>query len=313
VASGELGIGVLAYGGGGEFRSLLDSLSAEGVAPESILLVHNPAAAGESPPAAPAGVEVVGTGANLGYAGGMNVAVARLLERGCAQVLLLTHDARLRPGALDSLLAAAAAQPEFGVLGPTLLLAGTETVFSCGGETDANGANAHRKVTSGEATGGIFGCDWVDGGTMLVRREAFERVGDFDERFWGYCEEADLCLRVRGAGWRVGVVAAARADQEPGAAKRVGAWAYLMTRNGIEYAGRARGRRGLVAITLRSAQLVGFNLLRAALRRLGLRPGAPDEPWALAVGTARGAVDRYRGRWGAPPDGLPGMGDLRNV
>ena len=52
-----------------------------------------------------------------------------------------------------------------------------------------------------------------------------ERVGGFDERFWGYCEEADLCLRVRRAGFGVGVVAAA--PRRPGlrggqAARRLG-------------------------------------------------------------------------------------------
>jgi GT2 family glycosyltransferase len=159
----------------------------------------------------------------------------------------------------------------------------------------------------------ILACDWVDGGTMLVRRQIFERVGDFDERFWGYCEEADLCLRARNAGFEVGIVAAAKADQESGMGKRIGAWAYLITRNGIEYAGRARGVRGVATITLRSLSIVALNLLRAGLRRARLRPGSAEEPWALAVGTWRGAVDRFRGRWGPPPADLPGMGDLRNA
>jgi hypothetical protein len=43
------------------------------------------------------------------------------------------------------------------------------------------------------------------------------------------------------------------------------------------------------------------------------RPGGPREPWLLAVGTGRGAIDFLRGRWGPPPPGLPGMGDVSNV
>jgi GT2 family glycosyltransferase len=308
-----LGAVVLSYGGGGELGPLLDSLLREGLPSSAVLVVHNQAAPGEPPPDVPAGFEVVQTDRNRGYAGGMNVGVSRQLEHGAERLLLLTHDARLRPGALAALLEAAAEQPRFGVLGPALLLTGTETPFSFGGTTSASGANAHLKERPGVTEGGIFACDWVDGGTMLVRREVFERIGSFDERFWGYFEEADLCLRARRAGFSVGVVLAAAADQAPGATKRLGAWAYLMTRNGIEYARRAAGLPGLVAITARSAWIVALNLLRAVLRALHLRPGGPSEPWTLAVATARGAIDRFRGRWGPPPAGLPGSGDLRNA
>ncbi len=310
-----LGVAVLAYGGGGEFVPLIESLLAEGVPPAAVLVVHNPAEPGEPAPGVPSGCELIQTGRNLGYAGGMNVGVSSLLARGVEPtvILVLTHDARLRPGAVDTLLTAAAAHPRFGILAPSLVLTGTDTPFSFGGTTSANGATSHLKEPPVGATDGVYACDWVDGGTMLVRREVFERVGDFDERFWGYCEEADLCLRARRAGFSVGVVPAAKADQAPGASKRLGAWSYLITRNGIEYARRAAGLRGLFAITLRSVWIVALNLFRVALRGLRLRPGGPAEPWTLAVGTARGALDRFRGRWGPPPPDLPGMGDLRNA
>jgi N-acetylglucosaminyl-diphospho-decaprenol L-rhamnosyltransferase len=46
-------------------------------------------------------------------------------------------------------------------------------------------------------------CDWTAGSFMLIRREALLAAGVLDERFFLYCEETDLCLRVRRAGWRV--------------------------------------------------------------------------------------------------------------
>jgi N-acetylglucosaminyl-diphospho-decaprenol L-rhamnosyltransferase len=46
-------------------------------------------------------------------------------------------------------------------------------------------------------------CDWTSGSFLLVRREALERAGLLDERFFFYSEEIDLCLRVRQAGWQV--------------------------------------------------------------------------------------------------------------
>jgi GT2 family glycosyltransferase len=48
-----------------------------------------------------------------------------------------------------------------------------------------------------------FPCDWTTGSFMLVRREALESAGWFDERFFMYAEETDLCRRVKTAGWEV--------------------------------------------------------------------------------------------------------------
>jgi GT2 family glycosyltransferase len=46
-------------------------------------------------------------------------------------------------------------------------------------------------------------CDWTSGSFMLVRREALDTVGWFDERFFLFCEETDLCWRLRHAGWEI--------------------------------------------------------------------------------------------------------------
>jgi N-acetylglucosaminyl-diphospho-decaprenol L-rhamnosyltransferase len=46
-------------------------------------------------------------------------------------------------------------------------------------------------------------CDWVSGSFMLARREAVLSAGLFDERFFLYSEEPDLCLRMKRAGWSV--------------------------------------------------------------------------------------------------------------
>lgn len=45
--------------------------------------------------------------------------------------------------------------------------------------------------------------DWVSGACMVARRGVLEELGGFDERFFMYFEDADLCRRVRGAGWLV--------------------------------------------------------------------------------------------------------------
>lgn len=45
--------------------------------------------------------------------------------------------------------------------------------------------------------------DWLPGAFMMIRRKMIDRIGFFDERFFLYYEETDLCLRARKAGWKV--------------------------------------------------------------------------------------------------------------
>jgi len=45
--------------------------------------------------------------------------------------------------------------------------------------------------------------EWISGCAMLIRRSLLEQIGCFDERFFMYWEEIDLCLRARRAGWRL--------------------------------------------------------------------------------------------------------------
>jgi GT2 family glycosyltransferase len=302
---------VLTYGVSAAHEPLLDSLLSQEIAAEQILVVHNPAVPGEPDPSVPPGCEVLRASHNLGYAGGMNLGIERQLAAGCDLLLLLTHDARLRAGALSTLLVAAAAHSDFGVLGPGLVFAGTEAPFSLGGRTRSNGSTTHLREAI-VVEGGIAPCDWVDGGTLLIRAEALAQTGGFDERFWSYCEEADLCLRIARAGFRVGVVPDALADQMPGGTNRPGPWAYLMTRNGAAYAYRAVGPRGAAFITVRACFETIKELARAAIRLTPLRSGSVADPWAAAVGTLRGVGDFYRRRWGPPPP-LPGSGDVSNV
>lgn len=307
----ELGAVVLAYGAGGEYLRVLASLERQAVSIARTIVVHNPAVPGERLPPPPPGCEVIAASHNLGYAAGMNLGIRRLLARPPELVLLLTHDASLRDGALRRLVEAVASETAYGVLGPALLFAGSEEAFSFGGTASPTGDLGHRRARPRTA-GPVVPCDWVDGGTMLVRSEVLRQVDAFDERLWSYCEDADLCLRVRRAGFEVGIVPDAVADQVPGAAKRPGPWAYLRARNGLAFASRRAGARGVAAGVLRWGGLALSELARTLARLTPLRPGDPTATWPVAVGTVRGIFDFVRGRWGPPPP-LPGGGDLKNV
>jgi N-acetylglucosaminyl-diphospho-decaprenol L-rhamnosyltransferase len=72
--------------------------------------------------------------------------------------------------------------------------------------------------------------DWASGAFLLVRAEAWRGVGGFDEGYFMYCEDTDLCLRLQLAGWRI-----ARAD-----ARAVHAAAWSSRRPGRAMAWHAR-------------------------------------------------------------------------
>lgn len=68
-----------------------------------------------------------------------------------------------------------------------------------------------RSVPSGEV-------DWVSGSCFLARRSAWDALGGFDEAYFMYAEDVDLCRRAKEAGWRVGFEPAARVVHVQGAA-----------------------------------------------------------------------------------------------
>jgi GT2 family glycosyltransferase len=293
---------ILAYGAGDLHVPLLASLLGAGVAPEALVVVHNPASAEDRPGGVP-GVPVIRNRRNLGYAGAMNIGIRHQLARGARHVLLLTHDTRPRPGALAALGRAAARSPEFGVLGPALCFAGSERAFSYGGRTARDGSVGH--VLDPPAPGRVAACDWIDGSAMLLRADALAGVGLLDDRFFMYFEETDLCLRMRRGGWSVGVVVEAIAEQEPGRGRRIGAFTYLMTRNGTEYARCVAGTRG-VAAAVRRVVLETPAHLGAVVRR----SAAAAESRVVLAAMWLGLLDFARRRFGPPPARLAGLGDV---
>ena len=151
-------------------------------------------------------LEIVTTGKNLGYAGGMNVGIRRALAAGAEHVLLLNDDLVVEPDVVPPLLAAMN-DPAVGGVQPKLLLAGTDPplVNSVGVALGRDGAGTD--IGLGEPDGPQFalGRDVLacTGGALLLRRALLDNVGGFDERFFLYYEDVDLALRAAELGWRM--------------------------------------------------------------------------------------------------------------
>lgn len=293
----SIGAVVLAYGDEEVHRPLLVELAAAGVAPGRVVIVHNPAGSREPALPVPAGSTVLEMERNSGYAGGMNAGIRRHLEGGCTHVVLLTQDARFHSDGLSRLLAATDAG--FGIVGPALRWDATITCY--GGVVEMDGRVRFRQSPPA-ALPRVAECDWVDGSALLVDARVFQDVGLFDERFFMYFEEVELCWRAAAAGWGIGVLQESVAEQDHGYLRRPALYAYLMTRNGLEFARRAAGRRGVASVLAAAATGTPRSQLAPMLcgvAAFGLRRFGPPPP-SLLQPVARGPLpesNRPPGWW----------------
>jgi N-acetylglucosaminyl-diphospho-decaprenol L-rhamnosyltransferase len=203
------------------------SLRADGV--QEIVVVDNDSDDGSQ--AALAAVDAaafVPSGANLGFGSAANIGAAATSGR---LLLIMNPDAVVVPGAVPALAAALDADGGLAVVGPRV--------------ENPDGTcypSARRFPALGVAVGHAFlglvrpdnrftrrykmldvdrnlaaDVDWVSGTCMLARRSAFEAVGGFDEAYFMYVEDVDLCWRLHRAGWRVGYEPGARVVHKVGA------------------------------------------------------------------------------------------------
>jgi len=152
---------------------------------------------------------------------GFGAAVNRAARETRARLLwLLNPDCEVVPGAFAALVETLDAHPDCAIAAPRLLNADGSVQASARGAPTAwtglfgrhslltkvfpSAPEARRNlpardlVESGVESAPV---DWVMGASMLVRREPFDAVGGFDERYFLYWEDADLCRRLRARGW----------------------------------------------------------------------------------------------------------------
>lgn len=147
---------------------------------------------------------------NLGFARAANIGIARALERGADAVLLLNNDTIVAPDAPRRLAEALASSERIGVISPKIFLFDQPgRLWSVGGVyRDHNAID----LGTGELDYGQYDAaalDFVYGCAMLLRASMLRAIGGFDERFFMYYEDVDLCLRARAAGYEVKLAPAA--------------------------------------------------------------------------------------------------------
>lgn len=145
-------------------------------------------------------VEIVQSGANLGFGAGCNIGIRLALERSAEYIWLLNNDALVLPSTLEALVTTAQANTRAAVVGSVTRYAYEPHDMQCyGGGSVCNllGRSKHL-MRPGRLT-------YIFGASMLLRVASLQTVGLFDERFFLYWEETDLCYRLTNAGWQLAV------------------------------------------------------------------------------------------------------------
>jgi N-acetylglucosaminyl-diphospho-decaprenol L-rhamnosyltransferase len=200
-----------------ELDACLGSLLSDPARDPEVIVVDHSTSAGElarvqakHPP-----FRVAATPDNRGFSAGVNTGARLATGR---HLLILNPDTQLRPGAIDTMVTYLDTHADTAVVGarvedpggtvqrsarrfPTMLtgLAGRSSLFTR--IWPGNPLSRH-DVLADASTTTPREVDWVAGSCMAVRAEAFEQVGGMDEQFFLYWEDADLCKRLRAAGWR---------------------------------------------------------------------------------------------------------------
>lgn len=219
---------ILTWNDGVLLDSAVQSVSDSGVEDLSLIVVDN----GSDRPAQVDRAKLVRNVENRGVAAGRNQGVR---AGSSPYVCLLDSDARLLPGALQSMIrvlerdgdiamaapvfvgqpASASAGPAYGIVQKALRALNVRSTYRAGPEFDCG----QRDV------------DFAIGACQVFRRSAFEAVGGLDEAYFYGPEDVDFCLRLRERGWRIVQLQDAVVEHPPRRRNRG-----LLTRRGARHA-----------------------------------------------------------------------------
>jgi N-acetylglucosaminyl-diphospho-decaprenol L-rhamnosyltransferase len=257
---------VVSYNSRGELRRCVEPLSPlEGV---HVFVVDNASSDGSLEAVADLPVERIALPRNGGFSHGCNAG----WRAGRAPfVLFLNPDARMDAGSLERLVTALEETQGAGAAAPRITHAGGELDYSQRRfprlrSTYAQALFLHRLFPRASWTDELIrdpaaysqsgSPDWVSGACILVRRSVLTELSGWDEGFFMYCEDIDLCRRLRKAGHDLLYEPAATVLHEGGASAPRTSLLPVLAASRLRYAVKHRGK------------------VAAMLERLGIALGA---------------------------------------
>ena len=236
----DVSVVIVNYNAGVELTRALESIAGDlGARPWEAVIVDNASSDDSSAAVARFAPQarVLRNEQNLGFARGVNQGLA---ATSAPVVLIINPDCCLVAGAFASLLHELVRSPTHAIVGPRILNPDGSAQGSARGDPDMltglfgrttvarrllpNLAASRRNVVvdSGGSEGPSLTVDWLSGACILARRDVLVQVKGFDERYFLYWEDADLCRRVRALGYKVRYVPGATAIHRVGHSSRDG-------------------------------------------------------------------------------------------
>lgn len=216
--SPDVSVCIVSWNVAGDLRACLESLRAQRTPPSFEVIVADNASRDDTVAMLRAEfpeVKLIANAENLGFARATNQTLAAARGR---YLLVLNPDTVLPPDALAQLVAVAESHPEAGMVAPRLVYPDGTLQYSCRrfptitaaifrntflGRLFPRARSAERYVMADWDHDSLRVVDWASGACLLIRREAYEQVGPFDESFIFGSEDVDYGLRMRQAGWQV--------------------------------------------------------------------------------------------------------------
>ncbi len=230
VASVEVSVVIVSFNVQNLLLRCLASLDkALGSLSHEILVVDN--ASTDGSPAAVKhlhpGVSVTESRVNRGFSAANNLGMSAASG---SFLLLLNPDTEVEVSSITSMLAFLKAHPDVGIVGPKLIkpdgsIQSSRRRFPSLATAVIESTIVQRWWPRSRLLDSYYvadrpnvtqDVDWLVGACLLVRRSVIDAIGGFDERFFMYSEELDLCRRAREAGWRIAYVADAEVVHHEG-------------------------------------------------------------------------------------------------
>jgi N-acetylglucosaminyl-diphospho-decaprenol L-rhamnosyltransferase len=226
VSAPALAVVIVTHDSAACLPATLASLAPQLLDGDEVLVLDNAShdATPEIARAAGAPVRLLETGENLGFAAGCNAGA----DASSAPLLLfLNPDAQPAAGCLDALRAAAGTHPSWGAWQALVTLSGGTRVNTSGGIVHFLGFGWAGECDQPVSPGVDREVPFASGAALVVRREAWRHVGGFDGAYFMYVEDVDLSLRLRLAGYGVGIARDAVVEHDYDFAKGAPKWRLL--------------------------------------------------------------------------------------